>query len=154
MGEENIWSIFGAILVPALLGFIIGVQVRLFAIRHDELNSRINDICSGIDYLSEKAAAYWILPGKTPDLAIKEAEIVGLQHRIIAMVEMIGESHWNIERQVEDYLFSFNDLVSGGEFQVKGRSPDIDRAAKIHRAASVLIVELRKARRSMLRSIF
>ena len=65
------------------------------------------------------------------------------------MIKHIAEEFGQFDMQLADGSdFDFFDAVTGGDFQVVGREPDLDRVQLIQRTAYSLCVALRKGRRA------
>jgi hypothetical protein len=143
--------------VLAIFAFFLGCfstyYFAIFNLRNAELTDRINDLYKDLEKVSDKATEYWLMEGTDEGIPLLEAQIIGLQHRILNMVEQLTETWWTILPSMQDDLDILTDALTGGNFQVKDRNPEFERALSCQIAASTIMNQLRKIRRSFIKLI-
>jgi len=142
-------SAIAAYLLGVLTPVIIDFLTRGLGLRHQDLDARVNELCSLTLEQARRASEYWsLLPGDLRILAL-EAEIAGVDTYVGALMQHITEEFPQFETFLEnDPLFEFSDAVAGGDFQVANRQAEPVRARLIYASAYQLCLALRRGRRA------
>ncbi|MGI6854355.1 hypothetical protein [Mesorhizobium sp. 1B3] len=142
-----------SLLLSGFIGALIGASITLFfniwKFHRDERTARCDEMCDAMAAAAEIASKYWATDfADDADQRVQEARIYGSQ----ALIDGLYEDLRIVLREkdavvVDDALSELSMAMSGGAFSVGGRSRDPDRVSKAPRAASLAMVELRRAHR-------
>lgn len=122
---------------------MVAFGVQKWRYRTDRLAATIDNLCNEINNAADKATSYWLTESDTDEvrrrLLLTEYELVGRQSRI---QELIGALNIQDEKLVvadlDDLIASLLDAMTGGDFRVTGRTPDVVRAAEVQTVAARL----------------
>lgn len=138
-------SVFGAVIVA-----VANYLVQRWRYRLDRLGLAVDNLCKEINDLSDIATGYWLLDAGKSDEALKAEQIVplmlGRELRIQQLIMALGLQDSRLSLiHVNAGLIGFYAALTGGAFEVGGRSPDIGRARDVQAEAARLNGELRTA---------
>ena len=83
-----------------------------------------------------------------------QAEIYGLQRRIELWLDLFDRESWLFRFTAGAGLIGLFEAVTGGDFPEVDRPADPARCQDIQRLAAVLVVAIRRSRRSLLHGLF
>jgi hypothetical protein len=135
-------------LVGALIGAAVTASFHLWRLRREELNARCDELCKAVLDAGLIAADYWAtdFTSKVRELRIAEAKILGAQSLIDGLYAEMRIRLRERDAEGMDHLMSeLLDALTGGEFTVQSRQPDIPRVQRAAQSASSVIVALRRA---------
>lgn len=138
-------------LTSFILGLATAAIVWYVKETKDENKARVNDLCGTIEEAANLSTQYWLKPPWDQEIKQMEAVILGRQHQVLLLLDLLGKSDWSLPDLCESELENYLDSLTGGNFEVRGRSQDIGRAKDVQVNAANLIVRVRhlhqKARR-------
>ena len=82
------------------------------------------------------------------------AGIYGLQRRIELWLDLFDQESWLFRFNAGADLIGLLEAVTGGDFPEADRAADPARCQDIQRRAAVLVVTIRRSRRSLLHGLF
>tara|TARA_R100000306_G_scaffold32070_1_gene33926 strand:- start:1787 stop:2236 length:450 start_codon:yes stop_codon:yes gene_type:complete len=129
----------------AALALLAGVFINLMTERRKEINSDIESIIITSKHLANLACSYWA-SDDCSDSKIKEAKIVATDMELASKIERYKTIHHEFEGKISKYAMDLAMVCTEGDFQVRGRSSDLDRASKIYRTSALLNQSLLKVR--------
>lgn len=141
------------LVLSGLIGAIAGAAITFFfnmwKFHRDERSSRCDELCKSIHDAAVLAADYWFDDYTTKPQEIAEAKLYAAQ---ILIDGQFSSFRLYLRREDEagiDHLLSgFYDALTGGNYSVPGRSPDITRGRNAIAVGSLLTIEIRKAHRA------
>lgn len=138
---------FGSLIWIALtagVGSFIGAFAKDFFSRQNEKreqwrNDRLS-LCADIDDLIIRAITYWASEDDEPNTKIvEETEIMGKTWDISGWIPLILPiNDFAAKRDLPRLHSNFIEACTGGDFQVRGRSPDYERLLSIRKAGQEL----------------
>ncbi|MBZ9854303.1 hypothetical protein LB566_10850 [Mesorhizobium sp. CA13] len=136
-------------LIGAFIGACVGLFFNIWKFHRDERSARCDELCAALTAGAVVSAEYWASAyDDTPTQRVQEARIYGAQALIDGLFDdlriVIAEDDAEL---IDVALSDVFDKFSGGQFSVKGRSPDPGRVAGSTQAASLAIVEIRRSHR-------
>ena len=151
LGQFGGRSLGGAV----LLAFTNTVLSRA-GLRNGDLTSRIDDLCRDIERFANAGVHVWASPAA--GLGVEgirfRAEIYGLQRRIELWLDLLDRESWLFRFNSGAELIGLFEAVTGGDFPEADRPADPDRCQDIQRRAAILVVAIRRSRRSLLHGLF
>lgn len=144
------WLIPAASILGATLVAIGNYAVQRWRYRFDRLGAAIDQLASEVNDAAQLGTTYWILdltkPGHQEEGHKLEPVLIGRQLRLQQLLLALGVQDRRFDRSViRVALRDFYEVLTGGQFQVKGRAPDPGRAQEIQALAARLNGELRSA---------
>ena len=139
-----------SLIIGAIVGAIATVVVRVRVLAIEEHSQRFDELCSNILDAADLSTDYWLKSGESPDLALFEARLFGYQWRINLILSQLSEVTWYLRNTCETEYDTFSDNLTGGDFQVKGRNADLERAIAVQQTSAQLVHNLRSQRRRIL----
>jgi hypothetical protein len=138
-------------LVIMLVGAITTAYITVRFVNHkqfkgEHLDKRVDDLCEEIRQTAELGSEYWLVsedaarPIAATRIQTRVTLLEGLRHLAGRDAPELLDTEVSV--QAGRYLRT----LTGGDFGVHNRVPDIERAREIQRAASAYIREVRRAR--------
>jgi hypothetical protein len=145
----------GALGGATLLAFTNTVLSRV-SLRNGDLTSRIDDLCRDVERFANAGVHVWAAPavGLEMEGIRLRAEIYGLQRRIELWLDLLDRESWLFRFNSGAELIGLFEAVTGGDFPEADRPADPDRCQDIQRRAAILVVAIRRSRRSLLHGLF
>jgi hypothetical protein len=145
----------GALGGATLLAFTNTVLSRV-SLRNGDLSSRIDDLCRDVERFADAGVRIWA--ASVAELGVEGirlgAEIYGLQRRIELWLDLLDRESWLFRFTAGADLIGLFEAVTGGDFPEADRPAEPARCQDIHRRAAVLVVAIRRSRRSLLHGLF
>ena len=145
----------GALGGATLLAFTNTVLSRA-GLRNGDLTSRIDDLCRDVERFANAGVHVWAIPaaGLGVEGIRLRAEIYGLQRRTELWLDLLDRESWLFRFNSGAELIGLFEAVTGGDFPEADRPADPDRCQDIQRRAAILVVAIRRSRRSLLHGLF
>jgi hypothetical protein len=125
-------------------------------LRSGDLSARIDDLCRDIERYAEIGVLVW--SEQSVDLGAEgirlRSALYGLQRRIELWLDLLDRDSWLFRFAAGDDLIALFEAVTGGDFPEPDRAADPARCQDIQRRAAVLVVAIRRSRRSLLHGLF
>jgi hypothetical protein len=149
-------SLVGGALGSAVLLAFTNMVLSRTGLRSGDLTSRIDDLCRDIERFANAGVHVWALPaaGLGEEGIRLLAEIYGLQRRIELWIDLLDRESWLFRFNAGAELIGLFEAVTGGDFPETDRHADPDRCQDIQRRAAILVVAIRRSRRSLLHGLF
>lgn len=146
-------------LVGALTGAFLALAFNMWKFHRDERNARCDELCKAIWDLGLLASEYWAKQYNAPyvEQALMEAKILSTQNLVDGLyADFRDYMPMAAHAELDEYLSSLLDAVTGGEFSVEGRTPDAARLLQAPQTGSGAIIGIRRYHRQSipLHSVF
>ena len=141
----------GFAVIGAALTILTQIVMRRVGQRADAFRDRLDELCDDVRALAVAAGSYWALDDGAAEFPRAEALVFGLNHRVVALVGLMGEEKDGFRSVVQDLVLDLTDAATGGNFQVKGRPAEPRRYMRIEQRATALVREVRRFQRQTLR---
>ncbi len=140
------------LLLAALLGAAFAFLLASMKAARDEQRDLCDRLGEAILAAADLGAEYWLAAGNDDGIALLEARLMGAQaylarYRIIALTWLAPKDRW----AVEDSLAELYDSLTGGQFKVKDRPADPQRAEACQVQAALTAVLVRQGNLSSLK---
>ncbi len=137
-------------MVGSLLGLWAGYRLKSHEFRATEITARVDDMIGEIGTIENISVEYWSRACGTEE-SRTEALLVGRVHRLNEFIAFCAIDSYSFKNaDVKHGFLEFKKAVTGGRFQEVGRPADPQRIRAVVRAATQLLIALRRARRSLL----
>lgn len=134
----------GAILVAAA-----NYAVQRWRYRIDRISASVDHFCDEVNSVADLSTQYWLLDASQGDQLEAtriEPQLVGRQMRLQSLILALHDLDKKLPLTgTEILLLDFYDALTGGDFQVLGRSPSSGDAQRAQALAAQINGELRQA---------
>lgn len=139
-------------LIGAVVGSFLTFGFNMWKFHRDERTARCDELCKAIWDVGQLAAEYWSKNfGTAADQAVSEAKLFAAQILVDGLyADFRGYLPTQDQHALDEALADLLDALTGGEFSVPNRAPDIGRLNKSAQAASATIVAIRRTYRQSL----
>lgn len=134
----------------AVIASYANYRTQRWRARIDRLGTAIDNLCLEINAAADIATKYWLLDCQVPDNASQayttEFELLGRQARIQQLLITLRKQDSKLSLDsIDENIADFFDAVTGGNFQVSSRLPDVIRASSVQNVAAGLNGTLRQS---------
>lgn len=142
------WADVAKLVLAALFAGAATITITWLKSLWDEERALSDQFSDAVRDAAGLAAEYWLKAGDDPDLALLEAKLIGAQSylnhfRLIATDYFdVGDRTWLLGSMVDLY-----DLMTSGDFKVKGRAAAPHRADDCQRIAAEIAIYVRSSRK-------
>lgn len=150
--QTAIASGLGFLCIQILDGFV----KKAFAsakTKEDQVDADASELERVVLELKDIGISYWCKDFDESVCYHSEASIVGKLTFCAHLVTSVFSNDVELKRSVDIKLNSFDEALTGGDFQVRGRPADISRLVKLERRTYDLINHIRSCRRAKRSSI-
>lgn len=154
------WVIIASPVLGGVTGAVAGAifsgyVVTRWRAREDQIERRIDELCTTTQEIAGLAAEYWADTPQAPGMNVREAQIFAFMRRIAGLRVLLSEfvsrtSHSEIVA-AEAFLIR---SVTGGDFGVHNRTADNERVLASQYAAAEMILAARRSRLRDLRGLW
>jgi hypothetical protein len=154
------WVIISSPVLGGITGAVAGAifsgyVVTRWKAREDQIEKRIDELCTATHEIASLAAAYWAGTPQDPSMNVREAQIIASMRRIAGLRVLLSEfvSRASDAEIVAAEAF-FIRSVTGGDFGVHNRTADSERMLACQYAAAEMVLAARRSRLLDLRGLW
>ena len=133
--------------IATLIGAIAGWLFKLIQDRSDtrrrDVVNKVKEIISDVYKYSLEGCLYWSGSGADQDCVKISTNIKAIKSRVSNDIEWLNKTKNNSERFLKTYLIKLNQSITGGDFEVITRQPELGKPALILEAQTKLVNHLR-----------
>lgn len=142
----EIWKLVVSGAVGGAISYTLGRLSEKLKSRSAFRSDRVEAACDLIRELCELSDDYWRRPGDDPIAEQLGGQISGLSHELIATLSDLQPWALTREEAINSAYYPFYEATSGGDFQVRSRSPEPERGSDIWKKGAFLRSSLRRGR--------
>ena len=133
---------WGLTIAVAIAASAVTSAAAAFITRHFDrrgaFREKTRETCDLINKLEEAGGDYWARSANDDGLQALAAKIRGLDGRISSKLRVLKKSFLPKQTDFNILFLELRQSVSDGQFEVKGRAPQLDRHERIQSAAVAL----------------